>query len=156
MNQVKTRETIPGQMFKNPWELYRLMNELNRWDPFKELGWPTFTQMDLATFSPSFEVKETPGAYVFKADLPGVKNEDVDIHVEGNRLNIRGKREAEKREDNETYHAYERSFGSFTRSFLLPEPVAADHVHAELKEGILTLSIPKSPEARPQKIQVTS
>lgn len=155
MNQVKTRETTANPMFKNPWEPYRLMNELGRWDPFKELGWP-LTQMDLSTFSPSFEVKETPGAYVFRADLPGVKNEDVDIHVEGNRLNIRGKREAEKREDNETYHAYERSFGSFSRSFLLPEPVAAEHVHAELKEGVLTLSVPKSPEARPQKIQVTS
>jgi HSP20 family protein len=75
--------------------------------------------------------------------------------VEGNRLTIRGKREAEKREDNETYHAFERTFGAFTRSFLLPDPVAAEHVHAELKEGVLTLSIPKSPEARPQKIQIS-
>lgn len=156
MNLLKTRETTPGTMFRNPWEPLRLMNELGRWDPFRELGWPALNQMDMAAFSPSFEVKETPGAYIFKADLPGVKNEDVDIHVEGSRLTIRGKREAEKREDNETYHAFERSFGAFTRSFLLPDPVAAEHVHAELKEGVLTLSIPKSPEARPQKIQVST
>lgn len=156
MNQVKTRGNAPGTMLRNPWEPVRMMNELMRWDPFKESGWPAFTSMDMATFSPSFEVKETPGAYLFKADLPGVKSEDVDIHVEGNRLNIRGKREAEKREDNETYHAFERSFGSFSRSFLLPEPVAAEHVHAELKEGVLTLSVPKSPEARPQRIHITS
>jgi HSP20 family protein len=156
MNLLKTRDTTPGTMFRNPWESLRVMNELNRWDPLKELGWPALNPMDMAAFSPSFDVKETPGAYIFKADLPGVKIEDVDIHVEGNRLSIRGKREAEKREDNETYHAFERSYGTFTRSFLLPDPVAAEHVHAELKEGVLMLSIPKSPEVRPQKIQISS
>lgn len=156
MSQVRTRGNTPGTMFTNPWQPLRMMDELSRWDPFKDTGWSAFPAMDMATFSPSFEVKETPGAYIFKADLPGVKIEDVDIHVEGSRLNIRGRREAEKREDNETNHAYERSFGSFSRSFLLPEPVAAEHVHAELKEGVLTLSVPKSPEARPQKIHITT
>lgn len=156
MNPVKTRGNAPGTMLRNPWEAVQMMSDLVRWDPLKDSGQSAFTSMDPATFSPSFEVKETPGAYIFKADLPGVKHEDVDIHVEGNRLNIRGKREAEKREDHETYHAFERSFGSFSRSFLLPEPVAAEHVHAELKEGVLTLSVPKSPEARPQKIHITT
>lgn len=156
MNQVKPRGNAPATMSRNPWTPARLYGELMGWDPSKDMGWPAFSSMDPATFSPSFEVKETPGAYIFKADLPGVKHEDVDIHVEGNRLSIRGRREAEKREDNETYHAFERSFGSFSRSFLLPEPVAAEHVHAELKGGVLTLSVPKSPEARPQKIHITT
>lgn len=156
MDPMKTHDVQPGRMPGNPWDALRLMGGPSRWNLIDDLGWPSSAPSDTAAFSPSFEVKETPGAYVFKADLPGVRREDVDIHVEGNRLSIRGRREAEPRGDNETYHAFERSFGSFSRSFLLPEPVAAEHVHAELKEGVLTLSVPKSPGARPQKIHITT
>ena len=71
------------------------------------------------TFSPSFEVKETKDSYVFKADVPGVKESDIEGTVTGNRLSISGKREVEHKEQTNTFYTYERSYGDFTRSFLL-------------------------------------
>jgi len=105
-------------------------------------------------FSPSFEVFERKDGYVFKADLPGVKQEDLDITLNANRLTVSGKREAEERKEGERFYAYERSFGSFTRSFTLPEGVDAEHVAAELKNGVLTLVVPKKPEVQPKKISI--
>lgn len=126
------------------------MRELLRWDPFRELSNPT----EGLDFMPSFEVKETPNTYVFKADLPGIKEEDLNVELTGNRLTIGGKRESEKKEDNESYHLYERSFGSFSRSFTLPEEVNSNKVDANLQHGVLTVTVLKSPEAKPQKIHV--
>lgn len=74
-------------------------------------------------FSAAFEVKETKEAFIFKADLPGIKAEDLDVVLTQNRLTIRGKREAEKSEKGETFYTFERSYGSFARSFTLPEGV---------------------------------
>ena len=93
-------------------EPFRMMRELMRWDPFRD----NLLALDTQTFMPSFEVKETPSAYVFKADLPGIKEEDLDIQLLGNRLTIGGKRETDKKEENETWHLIERSYGSFSRS----------------------------------------
>ncbi|HYG68700.1 MAG TPA: Hsp20/alpha crystallin family protein, partial [Anaeromyxobacteraceae bacterium] len=105
-------------------------------------------------FVPSFEVKETKDAYVFKADLPGIREEDLDINLTGNRLTVSGKREEEKRSEEERYYAYERSYGSFSRSFTLPEGVDAEHVDAELRDGVLTVRIAKRPEVQPKRIEV--
>lgn len=146
-DRAKTPATTPM------WEPFRLMEDMFRWDPFRDPR--TFPLIEATqTFMPSFEVKETPGSYMLKADLPGIKDEDVNINVVGNRLTITGKRENEKKEENETFHLYERSFGSFTRTFNLPDEVEADHVHAELKNGVLSLSIPKKPESKPQKVKI--
>jgi HSP20 family protein len=108
------------------------------------------------TLSPDFDVKETQDAYVFKADLPGIQQEDVEISVTGQRLTISGKREEEKREEGERYFTYERSHGSFARTFTVPEGVDLDNVNAELKEGVLTLNIPKRPEGRSRRIPIGS
>lgn len=133
-------------------EPFRMMRDLLRWDPFRETAWP---MMEAASsFSPSFEVKETPNAYVFKADLPGIKDEDLDIQLLNNRITISGKREIEHKEDNETYHLHERSFGTFSRTFSLPEEVSVDKVDAHLVHGVLTLTVMKNPEAQPRKIPV--
>jgi len=136
------------------WDPFRMMREMMRpgfWDPFGDLGvgWQQPT-----AFMPAFEVRETENAYLFKADLPGVKEDDLDIALNGNRLTVTGKREAEERQENDTYYAYERSFGTFTRSFTLPEGIDADHVQAELRDGVLTLTVPKKPEMQPKKIQL--
>jgi HSP20 family protein len=109
-----------------------------------------------AGFAPSFEIKETKDAYVFKADIPGVKESDLEVTVTGNRLTLSGKREAEKQEQTETYYTCERSYGEFTRAFTLPEGVDMNSVHAELNQGVLTVSIRKTPEAQPKKIAVQS
>lgn len=142
----KSGSMEPSRLF-DPFEV---MRDLMRWDPFAEMT-PT---VGTAAFVPSFDVKETKDAYVFTADLPGVKESDVDLSLTGNRLTISGKREEEKKEQDERWYAYERSYGAFSRSFTLPEGVDAEHVQAELKEGVLRVNVPKKPEAKPRKIEL--
>ena len=134
------------------WEPFRALRELMRWDPFVEMLPSTLAEP--AGFAPAFEVKETKDGFVFKADLPGVKEGDVDVRLSQNRLSISGKRESEKTEKSDTYYAYERSYGTFSRSFSLPEGVNAEEIKANLKEGVLTVELPKRPEAQPKKIAV--
>jgi len=105
-------------------------------------------------FSPSFDVKETPSAYVFCADLPGVKEDDLDISLTGNRITVSGHREEEERQEGESYFALERASGSFSRTFTLPEGVLADAAKADFKNGVLTVTIPKRPEAQAKKIAI--
>jgi HSP20 family protein len=81
-----------------------------------------------------------------------VKEEEVDVSLTGNRLTISGQREEEKREDSDRYHAYECSYGSFTRSFSLPEGTDPDNVKAEMKDGVLNVTVPKRPEVQPRRI----
>jgi len=133
---------------------FRLMRQLMNWEPFTGM-FPSVSSESMG-FTPRFEVKETKDAYVFKADLPGVKEENLDITLTGNRLAVSGHREAEQRVDGDTYYTYERSYGSFSRSFTLPEGVDADNVSADLKSGVLTVSIPKRPEHQPKKISLKS
>ena len=85
-----------------------------------------------------------------------MKESDLEVTVTGNRLTVSGKREAEKQEHTDTYYSYERSYGDFTRAFTLPDGVDMNGVHAELKDGVLTLSVKKTPEAQPKKIAVQS
>jgi HSP20 family protein len=138
----------PSEAAPNFWDPFRIMFELMG-EPGHREGRPFE-----AAFVPSFEVFERKDGYVFKADLPGVKQEDLDITLTENRLTVTGKREAEERREGERFYAYERSYGSFTRTFTLPEGVDAEHVAAELKEGVLTLVVPKKPEVQPKKISV--
>jgi len=127
------------------------MQELMRWDPFREMS-RRLGGDDLTGFVPNFDVKETKDAYIFKADLPGVKEGDTEISVTGNRLTISGQRQEEKKDEGDQYYAYERSYGSFSRSFTLPEGVDVDQVRAELKDGVLNVVVPKRPEVQPKKI----
>ena len=112
--------------------------------------WPT----EAGGFAPAFNIKETKDGFVFKADLPGIKEEDLEVTSTGNRVTISGKREAEKEEKDDTFYTYERSFGSFTRSFTLPDSADASHIKAELKNGELTVAVPKTPAAVAKKIPV--
>ena len=138
------------------WDPFKMASELLHWDPFREMV-PSWSKAEvLPTFSPAFEVKETKETYLFKADLPGVKEPDLEITRIGNRLTVSGKREEEKEEKADTYYAYERSYGNFTRSFTLPDGIDAEHIRAELRDGVLTMAIPKVPEAQPKKIFVKS
>jgi HSP20 family protein len=132
------------------WDPFRVMRELMRWDPFAEMT-PFAGE---AAFAPAFDVKETKDAFVFKADLPGIQEKDLEVKLNQNRLSISGKREQEKTEKSDTFYTYERSYGSFARAFTLPEGVDGDNIKAELKEGVLTLTLPKRPELQPKKIAV--
>src|SRR5687767_2932815 len=135
------------------WDPFRVMREMMRWDPFSEMLPIAGGE---AAFAPAFEVKETKEAFVFKADLPGIQEKDLDVKLTQNRLSITGKREQEKSEKGDTFYTYERSYGSFTRAFTLPEGVEGNKIKAELKEGVLTLTVPKRPEHQPKKISVSA
>jgi HSP20 family protein len=110
----------------------------------------------VGAFAPAFEVKETDNAYVFKADLPGVNEKDLEVTLTGDRLTISGKRETEEQKKGETYYVYERNYGAFTRTFTLPDGVDAMHIAADAKDGVLTVMLPKAPEAQPKKIAVAT
>jgi HSP20 family protein len=133
------------------WDPFEMMQELIGAEPFREL-----TRGEATGFVPTFEVKETKDSYTFKADLPGVKESDVEISLSGNMLTISGKREEEKKDEGDRYFAYERSYGTFSRSFTLPEGADTEHVRAELKDGVLTIAVPKKPEVQPRRIDVQS
>jgi HSP20 family protein len=144
---------VPARRIARDWDPFRAMRELMSWDPFTSLAAPAF---EGTAFVPTFDVKETKDAFSFTADLPGVAEKDLHVQLSENRLSISGKRESEKTEQGETFYATERSYGSFTRSFTLPEGIDGDRIRAELKNGVLAISVPKRPEAQPKKISVAS
>jgi HSP20 family protein len=144
--------TAPATREPSRWDPYRAMRDLIGWDPFQEMA--PFVPSVPSGYMPSFEIKETKDGFSFKADVPGVKESDLEVTSTGNRLTISGKREAENRQQTDTYYTYERSYGEFTRSFTLPEGADMNSVHADLKEGVLTISIRKTAEAQPKKIAV--
>jgi HSP20 family protein len=146
-------ETL-GSLVRRDFEPFRFMREMMGWDPFRELT-PVLPAA-IPAYAPAFEVKETKDAFVFKADLPGVKEADLEVTVAGNRLTVSGKRESEKEEKDDTYYAYERSYGSFSRTFTLPDHVDTAHVKAELNSGELTVAVPKMPAAVAKKIPVAA
>lgn len=142
-------------MMRDPFEVMRQMMS----DPFRMFSQMSpFFGRDVGAWNPGFDVRETDDALIFKADLPGIRNEDLDISLTGNQLTVSGKREHEQEQDEGRYHSYERSYGSFTRSFALPEYADLDKIRSDLKDGELTLVVPKKPGTAPQrrKIQIGS
>lgn len=133
----------------------QMVRDMLGFDPFQAmLALPSAFEPRETLFAPDFEVKETPEAYIFKADIPGVKEEDLDISMTRNRVVVSGKREAEATQEGETYYTCERSYGSFTRGFTLPEGVDTDNVRADLKDGVLTMTVPKKPEQQAKKVEI--
>ncbi len=135
----------------DPWRVFR---DLMRWDPFSQIQ-HMFGRGQNEMFEPSFEVADHKDRFVIKADMPGVKEQDVDVKISGNRLTVSGKRESEHEDRSDTYYACERSYGSFTRSFTLPhEQADVEHATASLDSGVLTIAIPKKEQAQSRKIEV--
>ena len=147
--RTRTPQTLPATAASL--EPFRFMRDFMRWDPLRDYD----LSAPAATFMPSFDVRETPDAYQFKADLPGIVEADLEISLEGTRLTVAGKREEEALKDGERSHLSERSQGHFSRTFTLPEDVEGEKVVAELRNGVLTLMVPKRPEVRPRKINVS-
>jgi HSP20 family protein len=121
-------------------------------DPFGMMSADEPSELEL---SPAFDVKETRDSYELKADVPGVKEADLEVSMTGQDLAVSGMREMEMEEDGDHYWTYERSSGAFTRTFSVPG-ADAEHVRASLDKGVLSIRVPKKPEAQTKKIAVTT
>jgi HSP20 family protein len=110
--------------------------------------------MIVADWTPSVDISETEGEYQIKAEIPDVKKEDVRVTLEDGVLTIQGERKHEKEEKGMKFHRIERSYGSFVRTFSLPDVIDEDNVKAEFKDGVLSLHLPKSEKAKPKAIDV--
>ncbi|MBI3209058.1 MAG: Hsp20/alpha crystallin family protein [Candidatus Solibacter usitatus] len=100
------------------------------------------------------DILETPNEVVLKADLPDVDMKDVHIELENGTLTLRGQRKFENEKKDKGYHRLERSYGSFARHFSLPDTVDAEHVAAEYKNGVLTVTLPKKELAKPRAVKI--
>ena len=126
---------------------YSLARELLNWDPF-------VSARPASAFAPSFEVKETADSFVLRADVPGVAEKDLDVAVHNGVLTVSGSRQAEERKDGESFAIFERQYGSFSRSFALPDLADGERIEAKLDAGVLTLTVAKKAAAKPRKIEI--
>ena len=141
---ARTNGTTPARYTaRDPFQVAR---DLLSWDPFFAGA------RQASAFVPAFEVKETNEAFTLKGDLPGVAEADLDIAVHNYVLTVSGSRQSEERKDGESFALYERQYGSFSRSFSLPDTADGERVEAKLDAGVLTLTIYKRAEAKPRKI----
>ena len=141
---ARTNGTTPARYtVRDPFQFAR---DLLSWDPFFA------GTRQASAFVPAFEVKETNEAFILKGDLPGVAEADLDIAVHNNVLTVSGTRQSEERKEGESFALYERQYGSFSRSFSLPDTADGERVEAKLDAGVLTLTIWKKAEAKPRKI----
>ena len=120
---------------------------------FDEAFVPTRRQVREGDWAPRVDISEDDGKIVLRADLPGVNEKDVSVKVEDNVLTLSGERKFEKETDEENFHRVERTYGTFTRSFSLPETVDTDKIKAKYDKGVLTISIPKV-ETKPKTERV--
>jgi HSP20 family protein len=128
-----------------------------RFDPLSLM--PRFFGLDDSSltpeaWSPRVDISEHDKAFVLAVDLPGVKKEDLKVHVEEGLLTIAGQRLTQKKFETERVHRSERVFGSFSRQFQLPENVDNESIDAQFKDGVLTVEIRKAPQAQPRSIEV--
>jgi HSP20 family protein len=107
-------------------------------------------------WNPSVDIYENKDQIVLEAELPGMNRDDFELSVENNVITLRGERQFEKKEDSDNYHRVERSYGSFTRSFTLPQSVSADGATAEYRNGVLRVTLPKREETKARRIEISS
>jgi HSP20 family protein len=149
------------------------MNTLSRWDPFRELDdlqnrlstlfgrapvrkeGEREEKMTLVDWAPLVDVIEQEKEYVIKAELPEIKREDVKVTVQDDVITIAGERTREKEEKGKKFHRIERAYGSFSRSFTLPEDADPAKINAEFKNGVLNVHLAKSEKAKPKTVEVT-
>jgi len=146
------------------------MTVLTRWDPFREFVTlqdrmnrlfrepygPEGREESLSTttFAPPVDVYEDEHNVTLKIEVPGIDEKDIDVRIENNTLTVHGERKFEKEEKEQNYRRVERQYGSFTRSFTLPNTVDPEQVHANYDKGVLKISMAKKAEAKPKQIKV--
>ena len=145
------------------------MTVLTRWEPFREFATlqdrinrvfrESYTgghdeSLTTSTFAPAVDVYEDEHKVSLKIEVPGIEEKDIDVRVENNTLTVHGERKIEKEEKEENYRRVERQYGSFTRTFTLPQTVDTDNVSANYEKGVLKITLPKKAEAKPKQIKV--
>jgi HSP20 family protein len=116
---------------------------------------PVSTPPSARRWMPAVDVLEKDGDLILRAELPGLEEKDIDLKLEGNVLTLKGERKLENRENRDNYQRIESFYGTFSRSFTLPESADRDKISADYKNGILTVKVPQRPEVRPREIQVS-
>jgi HSP20 family protein len=106
-------------------------------------------------WAPPVDVLERDGNLILRAEIPGMEEKDIDLKLEGNLLTLRGERKFEQ-ENRDNYHRVESFYGTFMRSFTLPDTVDREKIKAEYKNGVLTVTVPQKPEVRPREIPVST
>jgi HSP20 family protein len=107
------------------------------------------------TWIPAVDILEKEGDLILRAELPGLEEKDIELKLEGNVLTLKGERKFENKDKRENYHRVESYYGSFSRSFTLPEGADRDKISAEYKNGILTVKVPQRPEVKAREIPVS-
>lgn len=141
------------------------MAMIARWEPFRDLARlqdevgrlfddRVFRGSESVGWTPACDIFEDAEAVTLRFELAGVEPKDVDVRFENGVLTVKGERKLEQEEKRENYHRVERSYGTFTRSFSLPGSLDAEKIKAETKHGVLAITLPKKPEAKPRAIQV--
>jgi len=144
------------------------MTVLTRWDPFREFSTlqdrmnrmfrdsygDREEALTTSTFAPPVDVYEDEHNVILKIEVPGIEEKDLDVRVENNTLTVHGERKFEKEEKEENFRRVERQYGTFTRSFTLPNTVDSDSIQANYEKGILKLQLAKKAEAKPKQIKV--
>lgn len=145
----------PSEVFADPF--FRGFNDLFREEPLiKSFFAPVAKGTDQnGGFIPAVDVRESDDEFLFTAELPGIKRDDVSITLDDNVLTISGERKFESEENREQFHRVERSYGTFTRSFTLPHEVAEDKVKASFQDGLLSVTVPKTEKAKPRQIDIS-
>lgn len=135
--------------------LYRPFNDLFRDEFFGRDRGDFFGSLARSeTFTPAVDVLDTEKAYVLKAEVPGLKANDIEVHVENGVLTLKGERKFENDVNEKGYRRVERRYGSFSRAFTLPKGVDPDAIEADASEGVLTITIPKAASLTPRKVEV--
>lgn len=145
------------------------MKSITRWDPFRnvsslqeqvnrffESALPARPDDSaLTTWAPAVDIYETENELVLKANLPEINEKDLDVRVENNMLTIRGERKFEQQVKEDNYLRVERAYGSFSRSFSLPNTVNTEAIKAEYKNGVLKVELPKRAESKPKQVKIS-
>jgi HSP20 family protein len=146
------------------------MTVLTRWEPFREFstlqdrmnrlfrdsfGEGREEALTTSTFAPAVDVYEDEHSTTLKIEVPGIHEEDIDVRIENNTLTVHGDRKFEKEEKEENYRRVERQYGSFTRSFTLPNTLSTEDVVANYDKGVLKIKLAKKAEAKPKQIKVS-
>jgi HSP20 family protein len=146
-----------------------MASTLTRWDPFQQIAqvqrelnrtfpreWPIGSRQEMTLWVPATDIEQTEDAIVFKLDMPSTTKEDISIELHGRTLTISGERREERQDKHEGYLSRERTYGRFSRSFMMPEDVSEDDITATFHDGELKVTVPRPKIETPRKIEIAS